>query len=56
MYNCNASASTVAHTENCIIEVLGDMKKNGATEKQIQMAEDVLELLESLYMCLREPE
>lgn len=56
MFKANSSASTVSHAENCVIEVLGDMKKNGADIKQIELAEDALELLESLYFSLREDE
>jgi hypothetical protein len=49
----NSMASQISHAENSIIEVLQDIEELGS-EFQQRLASDALDLLEKLYMSLRE--
>ena len=49
----NSMASQISHAEDCIINVLQDIE-SFASEEQKQLASGALDLLEKLYMSLRE--
>jgi hypothetical protein len=52
---CNAMASTVSHAENCLYDILQDIKERG-TPEQMEAIYNSLESLETLYFLLREEE
>ena len=49
----DSMASQISHAEDCIINVLQDIEQF-ASEEQKQLASGALDLLEKLYMSLRE--
>ena len=49
----NSIASEISHAEDCIISVIQDIE-SFASEEQKQLASGALDLLEKLYMSLRE--
>ena len=54
-YKSNSHASTVSHTENCLIQLVDDIEQFGSAEQKALMAQ-AQDLLESLYHTLREEE
>lgn len=51
----DAMASTVSHAENCLYDILQDIKDRGTPEQQ-EAIYNSLESLETLYFLLREEE
>ena len=51
----DSMASQISHAEDCIINVLQDIEQF-ASEEQKQLASGALDLLEKLYMSLRDDE
>jgi hypothetical protein len=49
----NAMASTVSHAENCLYDIIQDIKERG-TPEQMEAMYNSLESLETLYFLLRE--
>lgn len=54
-YKRNDHASTVSHTENCLLQLEDDIKAFGSDDQKA-LLQSALDLLESLYFTLREDE
>lgn len=54
-YKSNSYASTVSHTENCLLQLEDDIRAFGSADQKAAL-QQALDILEVLYFTLREEE